>query len=354
MRIPTILVLLLAVISSEQPIVAQTAQNEDIEAAAATRLATEFVRMARIATSSEPLSTTAISTAVILIQESLKLDPKNPSIWRAAIEVAQMADRSDFELEAIRGLLQVTPNDTTVQLARLRSVIEKTNTVEQRMALYESLLSDGRSKLLDPRVASRLAFDASLLQRQLGDLKQFARWLAEAVALDPSYPDAISMAAGFFGDETADSYTRAELLSATMLSNIRDVTLQVSLAEFLMSYGDYKDAAQMYRVVLSESIEDDIRDGLLADILLSQWAVGGTSLALDILTRRQTLVDVAYRKKTKQQNSRMTPLEIARIHAPLIPKLATIRAVIYAERDSRSEAEQALASAIGSIHTLAS
>jgi tetratricopeptide (TPR) repeat protein len=354
MRIPTILVLLLAAISSEQPIVAQTAQNEGIEAAAATRLATEFVRMARIATSSEPLSTTAISTAVILIQESLKLDPKNPSIWRAAIEVAQMADRSDFELEAIRGLLQVTPNDTTVQLARLRSVIEKTNTVEQRMALYESLLSDGRSKLLDPRVASRLAFDASLLQRQLGDLKQFARWLAEAVALDPSYPDAISMAAGFFGDETADSYTRAELLSATMLSNIRDVTLQVSLAEFLMSYGDYKDAAQMYRVVLSESIEDDIRDGLLADILLSQWAVGGTSLALDILTRRQTLVDVAYRKKTKQQNSRMTPLEIARIHAPLIPKLATIRAVIYAERDSRSEAEQALASAIGSIHTLAS
>jgi hypothetical protein len=161
MRIPTILVLLLAAISSEQPIVAQTAQNEGIEAAAATRLATEFVRMARIATSSEPLSTTAISTAVILIQESLKLDPKNPSIWRAAIEVAQMADRSDFELEAIRGLLQVTPNDTTVQLARLRSVIEKTNTVEQRMALYESLLSDGRSKLLDPRVASRLAFDAS-------------------------------------------------------------------------------------------------------------------------------------------------------------------------------------------------
>tara|TARA_X000001036_G_scaffold68880_1_gene59971 strand:- start:3044 stop:5539 length:2496 start_codon:yes stop_codon:yes gene_type:complete len=354
MRIPTILVLLLAFIPPEQPIIAQTAQSEEIEVAAASRLATEFVRLARMATMSEPLTTTAIATAVVLIQESLKLDPKNVSLWRNAIEVAQMADRPDVEFAAIQGLIHLTPNDTMAQLARLRSVIEKANTVEQRMVLYEKLLADGRSAQLDSRVASRLAFDASQLQRKLGDIEQFARWLAEAVALDPSYPDAISMATGFFGDETADAYTRAELLSSTMLANIRDVTLQVSLAEFLMSYGNYKDAAQMYNVVLGESVEDEIKDGLLADIALSQWANGDPTSALGILTRRQSSVDIEYRKQTKTQQSRLTPLEIARIHAPLVPKLSTIRAAIYAEIGSAKEANQALTSAVDSILTLAS
>ncbi|MDG1136674.1 MAG: hypothetical protein P8N28_00325, partial [Phycisphaerales bacterium] len=115
MRIPTILVLLLAFIPPEQPIIAQTAQSEEIEVAAASRLATEFVRLARMATMSEPLTTTAIATAVVLIQESLKLDPKNVSLWRNAIEVAQMADRPDVEFAAIQGLIHLTPNDTMAQ-----------------------------------------------------------------------------------------------------------------------------------------------------------------------------------------------------------------------------------------------
>ena len=113
------------------------------------------------------------------------------------------------------------------------------------MGVYEQLLADGRSSKLDSRVAARLAFDAALLQRQLGDIEQFARWLAESVALDPSYPEAMSLAAGFFGDESADVHRRAELLASTVLSNIRDSTTQVALAEFLLAYGDYKDARAM-------------------------------------------------------------------------------------------------------------
>ncbi len=355
MRIHIIVILLWAIIQPKPLLATQNSQNEQLEKSAATRLATEFIRVARNATMTEPLTTNAISTSVCLIREALKLDPTNPSIWRAALQVAQMADLPDFEREAVQGLLAVTPNESTAQLARLRLAIEQTNTVDQRMAVYEQLLSNQNKDLLDYRVASRLALDAALLQRQLGDVNQFARWLAESVALDPSYLDATLLAVGFFGDESADIFTRAELLSAAVLANIRDLALQVSLAEFLMSYGDYKDASMVYQMILGNDARNyhKISDGLLADIALSKWAAGDSEGALEIISARQTSVDVDFRKQTKKQQPRLTPLEIARIHAPLVPKLATIRAAIYRDLEDEENSENAIGSVLSSLLTLA-
>ncbi len=349
MRANVLLVLLLALFFKNAPLMAQAPADEPNSDSASARLAVEFIRMARTATMSEPLTTSAISTAVVLIRESIKLDPSNPAIVRAAIEIAQMADLADLERESIHRLLALTPNETASQLARLRDAVEVTNTADSRIAVYEQLLADGRSATLDSRVASRLALDAALLQRQLGDIEQFARWLAESVSLDPSYPDAMSLATGFFGDETADLYTRAELLSATMLANIRDITSQVTLAEFLMAYGDYEDAEVVYNLVLGEKKDDELTDGLLADIALSQWASGNDALALKTIATRQTYLDIQFRKRTKQQQPRLTPLEVARIHAPLMPKLATLRSAIYAWSEKDAMAGQSLTSAIGSM-----
>ena len=355
MRIHIIAILLWAIIQPKPLLATQNSQNEQLEKSAAKRLATEFVKVARSATMTEPLTTNAISTSVCFIREALKLDPNNPSIWRAALQVAQMADLPDFEREAVQGLLAVTPNESAAQLARLRLAIEQTNTADQRMAVYEQLLSNQNKELLDFRVASRLALDAALLQRQLGDVSQFARWLAESVALDPSYLDATLLAVGFFGDESADILTRAELLSAAVLANIRDLALQVSLAEFLMSYGDYKNASMVYQIILGDDARGHtkISDGLLADIALSKWGAGDSKGALDIISARQTLVDVSFRKQTKQQQSRLTPLEVSRIHAPLTPKLATIRTAIYRDLEGEASPENALSSALSSLLTLA-
>ena len=187
-------------------------------------LAEEFIRIARTASMSEPLDINAISAALILATEATQLTPEDPSAWRVLHEVAQMADKQRLSIEARENLLRVTPNQTTAQLARLRDAINTAQTVDERMALYEQLLSKSRLQQLDPRVAARLALDAAYLQRQLGDITQFARWLAEAVALDPSFSEAMYLATGFFGDESADIYQRAELLASAMLSNIRDMT----------------------------------------------------------------------------------------------------------------------------------
>jgi len=319
-----------------------------------TLLAEEFIRVARTATMSEPLSMEAINAALTLATEATLLTPDDPSVWRVLHEVAQMADRPAISIHSIKNLLRVAPTQPTAQLARLRDVIQAAQTVDLRMVLYEQLLSESRRQELDARVAARLALDAAYLQRQLGDINQFARWLAEAVALDPAYPDAMNLATGFFGDESADIYRRAELLSSSMFSNIRDLTAQVSLAEFLMAFGDYQDAKELYEIILGDGASDPtlISDNLLADIVLSQWAAGDTVAAMDTLLTRQIAVDKTFRKQTQAQQPRLTPLELARIHAPLVPKLAVVRAAVYENHEDSIQADMALESATGSLLTV--
>ena len=318
-------------------------------------LVEELIRVARMAAMTEPLDITSINAALVLSTEATMLTPDDPSVWRVLHEVAQMADRQNLSIEAREHLLRVNPTQTTTQLARLRDVINGAQTVDKRMALYEQLLSESRLQQLDPRVAARLALDAAYLQRQLGDIPQFARWLAEAVALDPSYPDAMSLATGFFGDESADIYRRAELLASAMLSNIRDTTTQIALAEFLMAFGDYEDAKQIYEIILGDGASNQaiISDNLLADIVLSQWAAGDGVVAMDTLMMRQIAVDKIFRKSTQEQQPRLSPLELARIHAPLVPKLSVVRAALYADQSDSIQAEMALESVIGSLLTLA-
>ena len=319
-----------------------------------TLLAEEFIRIARTATMSEPLSMEAINAALTLATEATLLTPDDPSVWRVLHEVAQMADRPAISIHSIKNLLRVAPTQPTAQLARLRDVIQAAQTVDLRMVLYEQLLSESRRQELDARVAARLALDAAYLQRQLGDINQFARWLAEAVALDPAYPDAMNLATGFFGDESADIYRRAELLSSSMFSNIRDLTAQVSLAEFLMAFGDYQDAKELYEIIMGDGASDPtlISDNLLADIVLSQWATGDTVAAMDTLLTRQIAVDETFRKQTQAQQPRLTPLELARIHAPLVPKLAVVRAAVYENHEDSIQADMALESATGSLLTV--
>ena len=334
----------------------QTDDNDNsvVEAVASVRLSEEMLRVTQMVSMSEPLGTEAISAAVALITQASRLTPDDPTIWRAMVEVAQMADLPELRSHAIQELLRVTPSQSAVQLARLRDVIEHTNTVDQRMGVYEQIFSTDKKSELDSRVASRLAFDAAQLQRQRGDIIQFALWLRESVALDPSNPDSMSLAAGFFGDETADVYSRAELLASTVLSNIRDITTKVTLAEYLMALGDYKDANALYEIILGDNAGNlgAIQHGLLADIVLSQWAVGDVVSAVNTLQERQIAVDNLYRSTSQGDGSRLSPLAISRIHAPLVPKLGTVRAAIFAHHANPAVAAMALGSALDSIHTL--
>ena len=354
------LIFTLVIITSLLPVCSQRTfgqvdLQETLDRETAIRLSENYLRVARFASMTEPITTDAIKASLILIQRAVQLTPENESVWRSYIEIASMADRPDLMSEGIKGLLLISQQETTVQLARLRDAINQIQTAPQRIEVYEQLLSEQSRQSIDPRVLARIAYDEATLQRQLGDIGQFARLLAESVALDPSNPETMSLAAGFFGDDSADCYRRAELLASAVLSNLLDITTQISLAEFLMSYGDYGDARALYDIILSDGAGnvDRISDGLLADIVLSQWADGDPIAGLDALLTRQIEVDKSYRDNIKIQQPRMSPLELARIHAPLVPKLSAVRAALYAELGEPTQSAISLEAAVETLHILA-
>ena len=334
---------------------ASVTYGDDIEDAATSRLVEGYISEARSMTMLEPLTTDAIQASLLLLKRCIELNPNDLTVWQSVIEVAKMAEDEALVRESIQAMLKLAPDSSSFQLARLREAIDALQTAPERQKIYSQLLSpQGKSKL-DSRVASRLAFDAALLYRSLGDVESFAVWLAESIALDPANPESISLGVGFFGDESADPIQRVELLGAAALSNPLDVTNQVALAEFLLAYGDYQSARRLYDYILEEDAADveRVSDGLLADIVLSQWADGDPVAGLDAILTRQIEVDRTYRQNMKSQQPRMTPLELARIHAPLVPKLSTVRAAIYSEMDDETSAAISLEAAADTCVLLA-
>ena len=172
--------------------------RSQIERAAAAHLSGELLRVARLATQVNPLDVESIEVGVALIETAAEIDPDNPDVWRAWIEMSIIADDPIMRRLGVKELLRLFPHETPLQLARLRDAVDTLNTASERELLYEKLLSNDGETKLHAGVASRLAFDAAMLQRQLGNTQQFARWLAESVSLDPYFTDATAVAVGFF------------------------------------------------------------------------------------------------------------------------------------------------------------
>jgi len=332
----------------------QSEENtQQIGEIAGARLSEELLRVSRVVFQEDPLTVEDIQVGVALVELAAENNPSGPDVWRAWIETAALADNPEMRRRGVKELLRLVPNETPLQLARLRDAIDNINTAPQRVALYEQLLAPNSKNRLPNSVAARLAFDAAMLQRQLGNTQQFARWLAESVALDPHFSDAVAVAVGFFGDDSADAYRRVELLTALMLSNMRDLTTQVSLAELLMSFGAYKAASRVFDITLADNAGDPaaVRNNLIADMVMSHWAARDVEGALAILAKRQRSDDEMFRKSLKKAQPRTTPLELARVHAPLSLKLATVKAAMYSSGDKETS-RRVLNNAIESFNAL--
>lgn len=324
--------------------------NIAVNAAADVHLTEELLRVAGTAIQSDPLDIDALNAGVVLIELAAEITPDDPDVWRTWVEVAALSDRPEMKQKGTQELLRLFPNEAPLQLARLRDAVDSLNTAAERLDLYEQLIAPrGKGRLSAP-VAARLAFDAAMLQRQLGNTQQFARWLAESVALDPYFTEGMAVAVGFFGDESASAYRRVELLTSLMLANLRDVTTQVTLAELLMSFGSYEVASRVYDIALADNAGNTkaINNDLLSDMVISHWAARDTDKAMSLLAKRQRETNEAYRASIRSQDSRVSPLQLARIHSPLAPKLATVKAAILSEGDSVAAAD-ALDSAIKSF-----
>jgi tetratricopeptide (TPR) repeat protein len=309
------------------------------------RLAIELCRYASDMLAVPPISLEAINSSKIFLDEAVRLDPSSDEIAYRALEVAILSEDQDAILAAVDHALKQDPGDETVQLRRLVMAIDRFQLAEERVRAYEILLEPANQASMGPALSARLAFQLALLYRRIGDQDQFGRWVGESMAIDPSYSEAMAIGAGYFQARIDDPVSTVELLVSLLMADLIDTSTPTVLANTLMEHGAYAAAERMYQLSISTLMASSElpSNNLLADYVLTEWANGQGSRALSSIHERQMEMDQQYRMLTRERQPDLSPLDLAKLEAPISPTLATIRAVIASDTDPDQASDAMLA-----------
>lgn len=328
--------------------------TDEIRKASRKRLSRSFAMYAARAIRKDEVFLVDLELALILAEAATNLDPESETAWRMRQGVAALGASSDAEFEAVRReatarLARLAPNDEVVRLQRLIDVIEQAPTAEGRIAGFRKMLTPETVAKIGRPTAARLSLQLALLLQRTGDLEGFRAALAEAVNLDPSFPAAATMGAGYFR-ATATPTEEAELLALAMVANPTDPLMVRAFAQLLLEHGAYRGAARFLAIVAENEHVDrpsDIYDPLLADLALALWADGRPREAVDVLLKRQRELDGYFRDVVSRQDPSILgdAGRLSRIRIPPMPLQAAMRSVILREMGSAEELQKALADA---------
>jgi hypothetical protein len=205
-------------------------------------------------------------------------------LWRRSAEAWRGVLDTRRELAALRQVLRLDPHDTVTQLRLLTASIEKLDTVEARIARYDRMLGPAGARL-DESIRSRLAFDAAMLQRELGDESTFLRRLTLSTQLDSTNIDAATMAASVGLSKTTDPLSRIELLANVVLADPVRYVSYLALADEFLSHGAYKAALRFYKVaaMLAQREQTRLEERSMLHSKVAQWGVLGPEHVLQTL-----------------------------------------------------------------------
>lgn len=317
-------------------------------------LAVELIRAAQGPAAAQPLTTTSLEAALLLANEAVALDPDNAELWQVALQIALLAEDEPTKRRAADRLLKLDPEDERVRLMRLNVALERHQTAEDRTEAYQTLLADNNIARIGAAVASRLALDLALLYQRQGETERFSQWLSKAISWDSSNRAAAAIATGFFRMNVADPVAEAELLINLMIADPTDVTTQVALAQSLLEQGAFAGAIRFYGLVV-RSQEADGRspaNHLISDYAMAVWGNGDAGAALDVLKRRQAMMEVSYKQLFAREQPDLPPDQADKIINTLNRDLLAVMAVIHhsledeAAAASRDQVLDAYATAI--------
>ena len=150
------------------------------------------------------------------------------------------------ERRSLEASTRLDPSDAVMLLRRLLSTSEANQTAEEKVAAYETLLEPASIEVLGDALAARLAFSLAQLWSRIGDFNEFAVRLAQAVELDPHYPAATAMAAGYFA-VPEDPFSEVELLVVALMANPLDLGFASRLGLISLEEGAYQSALRVSR-----------------------------------------------------------------------------------------------------------
>jgi hypothetical protein len=292
-----------AVPPAAPPVVTHTASNTALNLTAATSLA----RLALIDLRGiqNPTPDDFAFCGLLLRQASL-WDPGNAQVLRARVEAAHGAGDEGGMLAATRDLVKADPLDTVAQLRLISNRLARMQTAQERMAAYQQFLG-AQGARLDPSIRSRLALDAALLARELGDEKAFVTHLKRATTLDGTNKDAALLAMSYFSESVADRAAHFELLANLLYADPLDAGVMTQVRDELASAGAWDQASRFHKVAVGvlASRDDLSAEDRLAELGLT-WHMKGPGevkrlLDTDLATMRERQKQLFERKTSTME-----------------------------------------------------
>jgi hypothetical protein len=220
-----------------------------------------------------------------------ELNPGDLDLLRRSIDAWQGAGRRDRVASLTSRLVELDPEDRVAQLRLISSRINDIQTASARIAAYDRILSPA-GNAIDASIRSRLALDAALLAREMGDEDGFLARLTRATQLDATNKDAAALAASIVLDSDADELARVETLLNVVIADPMDASSHANLSRELRGAGAF-EAAQRFQdnadaIYAAEGRYDDPQ--ITYERLLTLWgSYGPETVAASLDDRERAL-----------------------------------------------------------------
>jgi hypothetical protein len=254
--------------------------------------------------------------------------PDYEEMLRLRIAAHRAGGELDEVIRATKVLVGKYPKDTVAQLRILMSSIRSRQDAAGRLALYDRLLGP-RGRGLDISIRSRLAFDAALLAREMGDEGVYRDRLLLA-AEDRTNKEAAALFATEFLDRAETALERVEILANLVTADPVDAASLQHLAGELMRHGAFEGAQRMWERTsdVLANAEGGLSSHQLFEYHLGIWAMDGAEATLE------PLEDVYYAQvlALEQQHQQMDDegITIDKDEEVLLPQmLETVRLAAY-------------------------
>lgn len=232
-----------------------------------------------------------------LLDAALRLTPDDPELVRRRVEAAFNAADNEAYLDSTRRLLRLDPTDSVALLRLTAARIASLQTVEERLAAYDSILGPAGASI-DPAVRSRLALDSALLLREIGDEAGHAARLAEALRLDGTNKEAASLLLRLEEETSGDPERRFTALSVLLLTDPVDANVLLEVGRFLLARGAREQGLRFYkmgdRMVRRAGGTSEVVE---VELMLAEWLAQGPEVVLQRLNK--TVSGQRYREKVE-------------------------------------------------------
>ena len=265
--------------------------------------------------------------ALELAKAAVALVPNNKESLRVLLEIAsatsaELPYSQKVVNETILQLAKLDPDDQVLRIARLTDAIDRYSTAEDRIKAYEHFLQPSSVQKISSVVASRLAYDYSLLLRRRGDVDAAIIQLRQAIKLDPAFPIATAQWAAYQLECNAPPGIVANALVDAILANPSEIIHLQELSKMCLQEGLYEEANFLLSIACQVADKNSVYeeyDGLLSQQMLALWGLGKHSQAADLFTTRhnqlKTILENKFRDAPQLNSEIQLPLTLNVIHA---------------------------------------